>query len=83
MAIKVSLNNLKIKINLSDLKEEIIKHDLNILPISFEHAIIIKDLTFYHRDTFDRLLISQSMVEKYSIISKDKVFDRYGIQRIW
>ncbi|MCD4745405.1 MAG: type II toxin-antitoxin system VapC family toxin [Bacteroidales bacterium] len=83
MAIKISLNKLKIKIEFKKLREEIINHDFDLIPISFEHTIIIKDLTFHHRDPFDRLLIAQSIVEEFSIISKDKIFDKYKIKRIW
>ncbi len=83
MAIKISLNKLKIKIEFKNLINEIKKHDFDILPISFEHTIIIKDLTFHHKDPFDRLLIAQSMVEEFRIISQDIIFDKYGIKRIW
>ena len=55
IAIKISLNKLKMKIKFEKLIEEIRKHDFDFLPISFEHALIIKDLPFHHRDPFDRL----------------------------
>ncbi|HEY0604403.1 MAG TPA: hypothetical protein VGD58_15890 [Herpetosiphonaceae bacterium] len=36
-----------------------------------------------HRDPFDRLLIAQAMVEGMVIVSRDKKFDAYEIQRLW
>lgn len=32
-----------------------------------------------HRDPFDRLLISQALVEKYAILTTDLVFAAYSI----
>jgi PIN domain nuclease of toxin-antitoxin system len=37
----------------------------------------------HHRDPFDRLLAAQSLDLGVPLLSRDKVFDRYGVQRIW
>jgi len=51
------------------------------------HTVIQHKLPFYHRDPFDRILISQAIAENTSIISRDAIFDSYleneTIQRIW
>ena len=83
MAIKTSLNKLKVKIGFKNLLEEIKKNDFDLLNISFEHTLKITDLEFHHRDPFDRIIIAQSLVEHFSIISSDKIFDKYNIERIW
>lgn len=36
-----------------------------------------------HRDPFDRMLIAQSLAHDLTIVSVDKVFDRYGVSRLW
>ena len=36
-----------------------------------------------HRDPFDRLLIAQARIEGAPIVSIEKAFDRFGVQRIW
>ena len=36
-----------------------------------------------HRDPFDRVLIAQAQARSLPIVSTDKVFDQYGVQRIW
>ena len=36
-----------------------------------------------HRDPFDRVLIAQAQSRSLPIVSTDRVFDRYGVQRIW
>jgi PIN domain nuclease of toxin-antitoxin system len=40
-------------------------------------------LPFHHRDPFDRLLAAQSLEMNVPLVSKDAIFDRYGVQRIW
>lgn len=47
------------------------------------HAIRSGLLPFHHRDPFDRLLAAQSLEMDVPLVSKDAVFDRYGVQRIW
>ena len=37
----------------------------------------------HHRDPFDRLLIAQALDLGIPILSSDRVFDLYGVQRIW
>ena len=36
-----------------------------------------------HRDPFDRVLIAQAQARGLPIVSTDRVFDRYGVKRIW
>ncbi len=58
-------------------------NDFQILPIEVTHTALVTTLPFHHKDPFDRLLISQSLVEKISIISTDGIFDSYGVSRLW
>jgi PIN domain nuclease of toxin-antitoxin system len=37
----------------------------------------------HHRDPFDRLLIAQALDLDLPIVSRDSIFDHYGVQRIW
>ena len=43
----------------------------------------LKFLPLHHRDPFDRLLIAQAIAEEVPIISIDKKFDLYGVNRQW
>ncbi|MGB6689535.1 MAG: type II toxin-antitoxin system VapC family toxin [Terracidiphilus sp.] len=40
-------------------------------------------LPLHHRDPFDRLLVAQALELHIPIISRDGIFDRYGVRRIW
>ena len=53
------------------------------LPISMAHALRAGRLPGEHRDPFDRMLIAQSQTEDIPILSNDRIFDEYHIQRIW
>jgi PIN domain nuclease of toxin-antitoxin system len=53
------------------------------LAVSHEHALTVFALPAYHRDPFDRLLIAQAKVEGMTLISADKIFDRYPVQLLW
>jgi PIN domain nuclease of toxin-antitoxin system len=56
---------------------------LKLLPITLDHAERQSGLPAYHGDPFDRLLISQALVEGIPIIGCDVAFDAYGVNRIW
>jgi len=53
------------------------------LPLKDHHFEVLASLLFHHRDPFDRLLIAQSLAEDMPIVSRETVFDTYGVQRIW
>ena len=36
-----------------------------------------------HRDPFDRVLIAQALARNLTIVSVDRVFDGYGVHRLW
>ena len=36
-----------------------------------------------HRDPFNRMLIAQSMLEDLVLVSNERAFDAYGVQRLW
>jgi PIN domain nuclease of toxin-antitoxin system len=58
-------------------------NNFRILAIQPKHTATLIDLPLYHKDPFDRLLISQAIVENMPILSADKAFDAYPIHRIW
>jgi PIN domain nuclease of toxin-antitoxin system len=47
------------------------------------HATAVATLPFHHRDPFDRMLAAQALQEALVIVSKDAVFDKYGVNRLW
>ena len=68
---------------LRDLEAGVFEGDLEILPASVSQVIRAGSLPLHHRDPFDRLLIAQALDQRMPILSKDRLLDRYGVQRIW
>ena len=40
-------------------------------------------LTGPHRDPFDRMLIAQALAHDLAIVSNEKLFELYGVSRLW
>lgn len=53
------------------------------LPIAIVHALRAGNLPGPHRDPFDRMLIAQAQDEDLALVSNERIFDAYGIRRIW
>ena len=54
----------------------------SLLPISEAHVIESGLLPDIHRDPFDRLLIAQARIERYTAVSADEHWDGYGIELV-
>ncbi len=52
------------------------------LPIKFQDTLSVSDLPHYHKDPFDRLLITQANLNNMTLISGDKVFRKYDVELI-
>lgn len=83
MSIKMSLGKLKLPVSWSDLVYYCERGGIHILPIETSDSIRLSNLPFYHRDPFDRILVCQAIKRNFPIISKDSIFDSYGILRVW
>jgi PIN domain nuclease of toxin-antitoxin system len=84
MAIKIKIGKLHVPSPLKQfISEQLPLNGIKILNIKLEHVIEVADLPLHHRDPFDRLIIAQGLVENLPIITVDKIFDDYGVQRLW
>ena len=86
MSIKASLNILELKTSLPNLIQNYVyENGFKILTINAEHLEQeqLKTLPCHHKETFDRLIIAQSLTENIPILSKDEVFKHYTNQLLW
>jgi len=83
IAIKLQLKKLELSQPIEKVMEHAAFNGFVFLPILPEHIIALTKLEFFHRDPFDRIIIAQSIIEEQAIITKDKVFKDYGVERIW
>lgn len=77
--IKQSLGKLKIPKNFREVLEA---QPFEKLDITSDHAHKIASLQKYHRDPFDRMLIAQSIVEHFSLITRDENIMKYDVSFI-
>ena len=75
LALKASLGKLKMPEGFVETVEE---EGFTHLPVEPEHAMAVRDLPWYHRDPFDRLLIAQAKVENLTLITAEKLLAQYG-----
>lgn len=87
ISIKTSLGKLEVAGSYELVLDDITKNGIEILPINFAHTVKQNQLPFHHRDPFDRMIISQALVENMDLISRDDLFDPYmlnePVKRIW
>jgi PIN domain nuclease of toxin-antitoxin system len=48
-----------------------------------EHLITLLDLELLHNDPFDRLILSQTLVEGLVLLSRDKAIKKYKVKQRW
>lgn len=53
------------------------------LPATVAHALKAGGLPGPHRDPFDRMLIAQSFVSGFPVVTIDPVFSDYGVGTLW
>ena len=84
MGIKHSIGKLSFELPFMTFVElQMQQNSMEILNIRIEHSDVVANLPLHHRDPFDRLIVSQAMVEQLPIVGVDKAFDSYAIRRLW
>jgi len=84
LAIKFSAGKLPRAANLvANFSTEVDEEGFQLLPISAEHGIRAGLLPGPHKDPFDRMMIAQALAENIPVMSNDRVFEAYGVRRLW
>ncbi len=82
--IKIQNNKLKFQDTFADvIAEQQQINGLQILPMQLSHALYLENLPLHHKDPFDRLLISQAVVENMTLVSADTNFAKYQVNLLW
>lgn len=93
IAIKVNLG--KVQMNSPGpldivLARQLAANQVDLLSVEFAHAVKVHSMPFArssngseHKDPFDRLIVSQALVEGLTLVSADAVLDSYGAARCW
>lgn len=83
IAIKANLKKLDLKYGFDKIPDLLINNEIKILPITFEHIQMLNKLEFHHKDPFDRIIISQGIAEKLTVITVDENFKKYDVNILW
>ncbi|MFA9213013.1 MAG: type II toxin-antitoxin system VapC family toxin [Candidatus Methylacidiphilales bacterium] len=83
ITIKLQLGKLELNFEFYELAEYLKRNHIEILTINFDHLIVLSELPLNHRDPFDRIIISQAIAEKFTIISQDSTFKTYQAKLLW
>jgi len=83
IAIKLSLGKMELNNGFDEISKIMKEFEIELLPISFEHINELLKLEYHHRDPFDRIIISQGIVERFHIVTKDDFFKKYDVKIIW
>lgn len=83
IAIKFSLGRLNLEGEFGEISNFLNENDIEIIPITFEHIQTLLRLEYYHRDPFDRIIISQGIYDSLVIVTKDENFKNYNVKLVW
>ncbi len=80
MCIKISIGKLLLVEHWDRaIDREMIRNGIRWLPIRRRHLQGVIDLPFHNRDPFDRLLVSQAVEEKLTIVTTDDTIKQYDV----
>lgn len=60
--------------------EMMLRSDVVALDITHQHTLRAGALPPHHRDPFDRLLIAQAQLEGLTVLTRNPIFEEYGVQ---
>ncbi len=66
-----------------DVSGAIAAEGFNPLAVSVLHAERAGGLASDHRDPFNRMLIAQAISDDLALVSNERVFEAYGVKRLW
>jgi len=74
IVIKESIGKIKVEDNIAN---TLIKSGFLELSITAKHAENLKSVPLLHKDPFDRILLSQAIIESLTLITKDHQLQQY------
>ena len=83
IAIKVNMGKLEFVGGCKKFLEEMRVNGVEIVGIKDEYLELLENLTFNHKDPFDRLLIATALAEELTIITIDENIQNYDVPWVW
>jgi PIN domain nuclease of toxin-antitoxin system len=79
---EISIKRAKGKLTFGSVAEVIETNRFQALPIEIAHAVAAGALPPHHRDPFDRVLIAQAQHESLAVVTADRLFAAYDVDRV-
>jgi PIN domain nuclease of toxin-antitoxin system len=83
IVIKASRTKLGIEKSFVEINQFLLVNNIDVLDIKVRHLDTLLELPHHHGDPFDRLIISQAIIENLIVISADRHFKAYPVNVIW
>lgn len=61
------------------LDEHVADAGVRVVGLSADHGLAVANLPLHHRDPFDRLLVAQAQLERYTLVSADARIREYDV----
>jgi len=83
VAIKLGTEKLKLAGGLPEFYRIIDSNGFLTLPIEREYLLQMSNLPDYHKDPFDRLILSTAITENMTLITIDSNIHQYNLSLLW
>jgi len=83
MAVKAGRGRLTLPASVDAYVAEKIAEGYRMMAVTWAHAAAVERLPFHHRDPVDRVLVAQGMAERMPIVTRDRIFRKYGVSVVW
>jgi PIN domain nuclease of toxin-antitoxin system len=83
LAIKTNSGRLDVRELLQEFDRSLSSAGYALLETKVPQVVRAGMLPLHHRDPFDRLIAAQALELGLPLVSRDQVFDLYGVTRIW
>ena len=59
------------------------QNGVQVVGLTLPHVWQLAELPLHHGDPFDRILISQAKAEGLTLVSRDRIMRKYGVEILW
>ena len=78
IAIKHGLAKKNMPVSGAEARSWFMRAGYTLLPVTAEHAALVKELPPHHADPFDRILVAQALAEPLRLVTHDPTVARYS-----
>ena len=77
VSIKAGMGRADFDVDVARLRRGLLENGYGEVPITGEHAVLVRSLPRHHADPFDRILIAQAIAEGVTLLTSDPSMTAY------